>query len=147
MCNWVIMLYSRKLTEHYNPAIKEKNNYIKKERKGKRKKKKINFRLTVKLTGGYRVFSYTPSSHKAQIPQLSTSLIGIVSFSSRMNLYRHNKITQSPQFTQGLTWCCALNAFVHISIIIIAYEYFHFPEIPFCSANSSFSSFLHAPRS
>ena len=31
MCNWVTMLYSIKLTEHYNPAIMEKNenHYIK----------------------------------------------------------------------------------------------------------------------
>ena len=40
MCNWVIMLYSRKLTEHCNPAIKEKNNYIKKKEKEKGKRKK-----------------------------------------------------------------------------------------------------------
>ena len=35
MCNWVTMLFSRKLTEHCKPAImeKNKNNYIyKKER-------------------------------------------------------------------------------------------------------------------
>ena len=34
MCNWVIMLYSRKLTEHSKPAImeKNKNHYIKKKK-------------------------------------------------------------------------------------------------------------------
>ena len=30
MCNWVAMLYSRKLTEHCKPAITKKNHYIKK---------------------------------------------------------------------------------------------------------------------
>ena len=29
MCNWVTMLYSRKLAEHCKPAIKEKNHQIK----------------------------------------------------------------------------------------------------------------------
>ena len=35
MCNWVTMLYSRKLTEHCKPAImeKNKNHYIKKKQK------------------------------------------------------------------------------------------------------------------
>ena len=35
MCNWVTLLYSRKLTEHCKPAIMEenKNHYIKKENK------------------------------------------------------------------------------------------------------------------
>ena len=33
MCNWITMLYSRKLTEHCKPAIteKNKNHYIKKK--------------------------------------------------------------------------------------------------------------------
>ena len=33
MCDWVTMLYSRKLTEHCKPAImeKSKNHYIKKD--------------------------------------------------------------------------------------------------------------------
>ena len=30
MCNWVILLYSRKLTEHCKPAIMEKIKIIKK---------------------------------------------------------------------------------------------------------------------
>ena len=35
MCNWVTMLYSRKLTEHCKPAIMEKykNHYIKNKTK------------------------------------------------------------------------------------------------------------------
>jgi len=33
ICNWVTMLYSRKLTEHCKPAIKEKNDYIKNKEK------------------------------------------------------------------------------------------------------------------
>ena len=35
MCDWVIMLYSRKFTEHYKPARMEKNkkHYIKKKKK------------------------------------------------------------------------------------------------------------------
>ena len=35
MCNWVTMLYSRKLTKHCKPAImeKHKNHYNKKEKK------------------------------------------------------------------------------------------------------------------
>ena len=37
MCNWVIMLYSRELTEHCKPAImeKNKNHYIKRKKKEK----------------------------------------------------------------------------------------------------------------
>jgi len=30
MCDWVILLYSRKLTEHCKPAMMEKNEIIKK---------------------------------------------------------------------------------------------------------------------
>ena len=34
MCNWVTMLYSSKLTEHFKPAIteKNKNHYTKKKK-------------------------------------------------------------------------------------------------------------------
>ena len=31
MCNWVTMLYSRKLTEHCKPAVTEKNKNHKKK--------------------------------------------------------------------------------------------------------------------
>ena len=46
MCNWVTMLYSRKLMEHCKPAIMKKNHSIKKSRKKKnslqtKKKKKV----------------------------------------------------------------------------------------------------------
>ena len=43
MCDWVILLYSRKLTEHCKPAIieKNKNHYIKKIKAGNDKKRKI----------------------------------------------------------------------------------------------------------
>ena len=30
MCNWVTLLYSRKLPEHCKPAIMEKNHFLKK---------------------------------------------------------------------------------------------------------------------
>ena len=44
MCNWVTMLYSRKLTEHCKPAImeKNKNQYIKKIKKQTLVKKEID---------------------------------------------------------------------------------------------------------
>ena len=35
MCDWLILLYSRKLTEHCKPAIMEKNHYIKQIKKKK----------------------------------------------------------------------------------------------------------------
>ena len=41
MCNWVTMLYSRKLTEHCKPAIIKKNHYI----DLKKKRKEIIFPL------------------------------------------------------------------------------------------------------
>ena len=34
MCNWVTLLYSRELTEHYKPAIMEKIKIIINEKKG-----------------------------------------------------------------------------------------------------------------
>ena len=40
MCDWVTLVYSRKLTEHSKPAIMEKNNNnFKKRQKGRGKKK------------------------------------------------------------------------------------------------------------
>ena len=36
MCNWLTMLYSRKLTEHYKPAMMEKIKILKKEKKRKK---------------------------------------------------------------------------------------------------------------
>ena len=40
MCDWVTLLYSRKLTEHYKPAIMEKNkNHYIKNKKDKRQTK------------------------------------------------------------------------------------------------------------
>ena len=33
MCDWVTLLYSRKLTEHYNPTTMEKTKIIKKKYK------------------------------------------------------------------------------------------------------------------
>ena len=36
MCNWVNLLYSRKLAEHCKPAILEKNKNQKKEKKRKK---------------------------------------------------------------------------------------------------------------
>ena len=38
MCDWVTLLYSRKLTEHYKPGIMEKIRAIIKFKKKKRKK-------------------------------------------------------------------------------------------------------------
>ena len=37
MCNWITLLYSRKLTEYYKPAIMEKVKIIIKLKKKKRK--------------------------------------------------------------------------------------------------------------
>ena len=36
MCDWVILLYSRKVTEHCKPTISEKIKIIKKKKKRKR---------------------------------------------------------------------------------------------------------------
>ena len=45
MCDWVTLVYGRKLTEHYKPAIMKKNQYILKKQKTKQiiKKKKTEF--------------------------------------------------------------------------------------------------------
>ena len=50
MCNWVTMLYGRKLTEHCKPGImgKNKNHYIKKKEK---KLKKENTRTAQLING------------------------------------------------------------------------------------------------
>ena len=54
MCNWVTLLYSRKLREHCKPAIREKIKTIIKFLKNQKKKKKeriksIHFRKNQKL--------------------------------------------------------------------------------------------------
>ena len=47
MCDWVNLLYRRKLTEHYKPAIMEKNkkHYEKKKEKGKTSSAKIRKKI------------------------------------------------------------------------------------------------------
>ena len=46
MCDWVTLLYSRKLTEHYKPAMMEKIKIIKKKKK--RKEKAVPLELQLK---------------------------------------------------------------------------------------------------
>ena len=48
MCYWVTLLYSRKLTEHCKPAVKEKSKIIKQKKKTKPNKKKTPNRTKTK---------------------------------------------------------------------------------------------------
>ena len=48
MCNWVTMLYSRKVTEHCKPVIMKKNKNHYKKRNQARKRKKKAYRLESK---------------------------------------------------------------------------------------------------
>ena len=43
MCNWVTMLYSRKLTEHCKPAIMEKKSLAKTKKQKEKKQENILF--------------------------------------------------------------------------------------------------------
>ena len=45
MCDWVSLLYYRKLTEHRKPAIMEKKKTIKKKKKKKKRLPGFNTRL------------------------------------------------------------------------------------------------------
>ena len=49
MCNWVTMLYCRKLTEHCKPVIMEKNHYKKSDMTIKCKKSSVQFLIKLGL--------------------------------------------------------------------------------------------------
>ena len=60
MCDWVTLLYSRKLTEHCKPVIMEKNkNHYLKNKGGHRKKSKKKKKILIDSNG----LKVSPSSY------------------------------------------------------------------------------------
>ena len=57
MCDWVTLLYSRKLIEHCKPAIMEKKKHLKFKKEKEKEKRMINlygieFKVTVSYIDG-----------------------------------------------------------------------------------------------